>query len=80
MPQRHDECGLTVFCYSENLILLLGFHKSRAAHGKVIIIKLVHKHGYSSFVICCDTLYSYFENLSIGFLKVIDENRIKIRS
>ena len=38
------------FCYSENMFLLLGFHKSRAAHSKVIIINLVHKHGYSSFV------------------------------
>lgn len=66
------------FCYSENLILLLGFHKSRAAHGKVIIIKLVHKHGYSSFVICCDTLYSYFENLSIAFVKVFYENAAEI--
>ena len=65
------------FCCSENLILLLGFHKSRAAHGKVII-KLVHKHGYSSFVICCDTLYSYFENLSIAFVKVFYENAAEI--
>ena len=64
MPQRHDECGLTVFCCSENLILLLGFHKSRAAHSKVII-KLVRKHGYSSFVVCFYKLYTCFYFLSI---------------
>ena len=79
-PNGTTNADWPYFCCSENLILLLGFHKSRAAHSKVIIIKLVHKHGYSSFVIYCDTLYTHLGNLSIGFLKVIDENRIKIRS
>ena len=80
MPQWHAECGLTVFLLFRKYVLTSRISQSRAAHGKVIIIKLVHKHGYSSFVIYCDTLYTHLGNLSIGFLKVIDENRIKIRS
>ena len=55
-PNGTTNADWPYFCCSENLILLLGFHKSRAAHSKVII-KLVHKHGYSSFVICCDLLW-----------------------
>ena len=50
-PSGTTNADWPYFCYSENLILLLGFHKSRAVHSKVIIIKLVHKHGYSSFVV-----------------------------
>ena len=79
MLLKHSRCGLSVFLFPMIiLILYLGFHKSRAAHSKVIIKKLVHKHGYSSFVICCDTLYSYFENLSIGFVKVFYEKAAEI--
>ena len=53
-------------------------YNHRAAHSKVIIIKLVHKHGYFSFVICCDTLYTHLENLSIAFVKVIYEKAAEI--
>ena len=79
MPQRHDECGLTVFLLFRKPDLTSRIsQKSGSPHSKVIIIKLVHKHGYSSFVICCHTLYSYFENLSIAFPKVFDENAAEI--
>ena len=51
MLLKHSRCGLSVFLFPMIiLILYLGFHKIRAALGKVIIKILVEKHGYSSFV------------------------------
>ena len=74
MPHGTTNADWPYFCCSENLILLLGFHKSRAAHGKVII-KLVHKHGYSSFVVYFHKLYTYFYFLSIDLWKKLAKIR-----
>ena len=71
MLPKHSKCGLSVFCFFDD-VLRIEFHKSRAALSKEIkIIKLISSHGYSSFVIYCLTLYSSSHGLSIGFRKFL---------